>query len=115
MQVEEKENKNKEKDLDKNQNNIVKDMMIAIDEKIVNKKIVVLDRKIEKKENIIEIVKKEITTKIEVIRSQKSIRKNTKKTDQDQNKEIIQHSIEIKIKLVNIIQIYCFVYMIFIY
>lgn len=83
-------NKDNEKDLD----NVDKDMMIEIKEETVNKnkEIVVQDQRIEKIRSITGTVDKEkkieVTNNQKIINNQKITRKNTKRTDPDQNKEI---------------------------
>lgn len=89
LDVREKDkDRDKNKDNEKDQDNVVKDMMIEIKEERVNrnKEIVVQDQRIEKTRSITETVDKE--KKIEVTNNQKITRKNTKRTDPDQNKEI---------------------------
>jgi hypothetical protein len=63
---------------------------------MANRKTVALDLRTERTEKITGIVKKgtERTIKTEAIKSQRSIRKNIRKIDPDQNKEITRTSDE---------------------
>ena len=71
--------------------------------KTQDKKIVTQDPKTEKRKSITETAKTETTSNeaTKNTRSQRSIRKNTKRTDLDQRKEIIQMKDETEINILN--------------
>lgn len=75
------------KDRDRDQNNVVNDMMKGRRKGTVKTEIVALVQRIERKKSTTEIVRSEITRSV-AIKNQRSIRRNTKKIDLSQEKKI---------------------------
>ncbi len=95
----EKKNAQK-KDNDNDQDSAAIGMKIAKKPNNLDKKTAIQGPRIENRKNTIETAKKEIIRKkiTKTIRSRSSIRKNTRKTDQDQKRGITQTKDETEIK-----------------